>query len=78
MNKKVNRSLHETVTSDTIAFFQKLVNQYYRLHGRSFQWRETYNPYNILVSEIMLQQTQTSRVEKKYPEFISAYPDFGS
>jgi A/G-specific adenine glycosylase len=71
-------ALQTIVTPETIAFFQKLIYQYYRLHGRSFQWRETYDPYNILVSEIMLQQTQTSRVEKKYPEFISRYPDFKS
>ena len=76
MDNKVSRSVHVPVTSETIAFFQKLISQYYRLYGRSFQWRETYDPYNILVSEIMLQQTQTSRVEKKYPEFISVYPDF--
>ncbi|UCE98371.1 MAG: A/G-specific adenine glycosylase [Dehalococcoidia bacterium] len=56
--------------------FQHLVWQYYREHGRSFPWRETTDPYQILVSEIMLQQTQTSRVEKKYYEFLSAFPDF--
>jgi A/G-specific adenine glycosylase len=78
LNKKVEPSVHEHVTPETIAFFQKLINKYFRSHGRSFQWRETYDPYNILVSEIMLQQTQTSRVEKKYPEFISRYPDFES
>ena len=78
MDSKVHPSVCGPVTPETIAFFQKLINQYYRLHGRSFQWRETYDPYNILVSEIMLQQTQTSRVEKKYPEFISVYPDFES
>jgi A/G-specific adenine glycosylase len=78
LDNKVHRSAYPPVTPETIAFFQKLINQYYRLHGRSFQWRDTYDPYNILVSEIMLQQTQTSRVEKKYPEFISMYPDFES
>ncbi len=56
--------------------FQRLVWQYYRKHGRSFPWRETTDPYQILVSEIMLQQTQTSRVEKKYNEFLSVFPDF--
>lgn len=37
-------------------------------------WRETRDPYHILVSEIMLQQTQVDRVAKKYPEFIAAFP----
>jgi A/G-specific adenine glycosylase len=39
-------------------------------------WRETRDPYCILVSEIMLQQTQVSRVEEKYPKFIKAFPNF--
>jgi A/G-specific adenine glycosylase len=39
-------------------------------------WRETKDPYRILVSEIMLQQTQVVRVEEKYPKFIRAFPDF--
>lgn len=37
-------------------------------------WRETRDPYKILISEVMLQQTQVSRVLKKYPEFIEAFP----
>jgi A/G-specific adenine glycosylase len=39
-------------------------------------WRETVDPYCILVSEIMLQQTQVARVEEKYPQFIRAFPNF--
>ena len=39
-------------------------------------WRETVDPYRILVSEIMLQQTQVGRVEEKYPQFIRAFPNF--
>jgi len=37
-------------------------------------WRRTKDPYRILVSEVMLQQTQVSRVSKKYREFLNAYP----
>ncbi len=37
-------------------------------------WRETTNPYEILVSEVMLQQTQVSRVLSKYREFLAAFP----
>jgi A/G-specific adenine glycosylase len=69
---------HEGLTPATIVFFRKLVYRYYRLHGRSFPWRDTTNPYHILVSEIMLQQTPTTRVEKKYGEFIAEFPDFTS
>ena len=41
-------------------------------------WRETDDPYRIFVSEIMLQQTQVSRVEEKYKQFIAAFPDFAT
>jgi A/G-specific adenine glycosylase len=55
--------------------FTKLVKDYYKKSGRySLPWRHTRNPYHILVSEIMLQQTQVSRVISKYEEFISIYP----
>lgn len=50
----------------------------YHDHGRSFPWRETDDPYCILLSEVMLQQTQTGRVLDKYGEFLSLWPDFRS
>jgi A/G-specific adenine glycosylase len=58
--------------------FQKLVWNYYASHGRYFDWRQTTDPYHIVVSEIMLQQTQTSRVEIKFPLFIKRFPSFDS
>jgi A/G-specific adenine glycosylase len=58
--------------------FQGKIYDYYRLHRRDFPWRRTANPYKIVVSEIMLQQTQVERVHDKYLEFISAFPDFDS
>lgn len=51
---------------------------YYRLHKRSFPWRATHDPYRILVSEIMLQQTQTIRVVKKYKKFLKKFPTIRS
>lgn len=54
--------------------FQKIILDYYALHERHFPWRDTSDPYRILVSEIMLQQTQTERVVKKYEEWLRAYP----
>lgn len=56
--------------------FQELIWAYYREHGRRMPWRETTDPYAIVVSEIMLQQTQVSRVLTKYPEFLGRYPNF--
>jgi A/G-specific adenine glycosylase len=62
----------------TIKEFRKIVFDHYRNHGRDLAWRRTTDPYRILVSEIMLQQTQVERVVVKYPEFIAAFPDFAT
>lgn len=56
--------------------FKKTVLDFYRLHGRSLPWRETNEQYCIYVSEMMLQQTQVSRVLEKYPEFLRIFPSF--
>ncbi|MBU0934913.1 MAG: A/G-specific adenine glycosylase [Spirochaetes bacterium] len=47
----------------------------YRSEGRSFPWRETRDPWRILVSEFMLQQTQTVRVLPKYLDWFVQFPD---
>jgi A/G-specific adenine glycosylase len=44
------------------------------VNGRTLPWRETRDPYRILVSEIMLQQTQVDRVLPKYEEWLRRYP----
>ena len=55
--------------------FRNIVWRYYRLHGRhDLQWRKTHDPYRILVSEIMLQQTQVERVIPFYKNFIKKFP----
>ncbi len=59
-----------------ISRFRDRVIEFYREHGRNLPWRNTTDPYRILVSEVMLQQTQVSRVLGKYEEFIDLYPDF--
>ncbi len=56
--------------------FQELVWDYYHKHGRDLLWRhEPFEPYHILLSEIMLQQTQVSRVTQKYQAFLDRFPD---
>ena len=60
--------------SHITASFQKTIRGYYTRQGRSFPWRETMDPYAILVSEVMLQQTQTDRVVSKYAEWIKVFP----
>ena len=47
---------------------------WFRQGGRDLPWRRTRDPYAVLVSEIMLQQTQVDRVRPKYTEFLAAYP----
>lgn len=56
--------------------FRKHVYAFYAGHARRFPWRETTDPYRILVSEFMLQQTQVERVSGKYEEFLSSFPNF--
>ena len=54
--------------------FQRVLLRWYRRHQRPLPWRRTRDPYKILVSEIMLQQTQVDRVIPKYHEFLRRYP----
>ncbi|MFT7506888.1 MAG: A/G-specific adenine glycosylase [Acidimicrobiales bacterium] len=55
--------------------FVKTVWDFYESHGRrSLPWRKTKNPYKILISEIMLQQTQVERVLPKYSAFLKEFP----
>ncbi len=58
--------------------FSKTVWDFYHTKGRhNLPWRQTKDPYRILVSEVMLQQTQVDRVIPKYKEFLRAFPTFG-
>jgi A/G-specific adenine glycosylase len=66
------------VTDREIREFRTRIADWYKDNRRDFPWRETSDPYRITVSEIMLQQTQTGRVLKKYPPFIKRFPDFES
>jgi A/G-specific adenine glycosylase len=54
--------------------FQERLLSWYADNKRDLPWRKTSDPYNILVSEIMLQQTQVERVIPKYEEFLQKYP----
>ena len=58
--------------------FRKKVLGHYARHGRDLPWRKRVTPYRVLVSEIMLQQTQVERVITKYAEFLAVFPDFPS
>ncbi|MFX0104658.1 MAG: A/G-specific adenine glycosylase [Candidatus Hodarchaeota archaeon] len=64
------------LTSDIIKLFQKIIYEYYKNHKRKFPFRENFTPYRVLISEIMLQQTQAARVSGKFVKFITKFPDF--
>src|SRR5882724_930915 len=59
------------------AFTRKLLAWWARA-ARDLPWRRTRDPYRVLVSEFMLQQTQVSRVAEYYPRFLERFPDLGS
>lgn len=54
--------------------FQQFIFHWWKENRRDLPWRRTRNPYHILVSEVMLQQTQVARVLPKYKEFLKAFP----
>lgn len=58
--------------------FHKELLRWYARHRRSLPWRTTRNPYKILVSEIMLQQTQVNRVVEHYKRWLHQFPSFRS
>lgn len=72
------------IDPDTGNTFQNTLRTYYRRHGRhDLPWRVpevdgSFDPYKIMVSEYMLQQTQVSRVIPKYREFLERFPDLRS
>jgi A/G-specific adenine glycosylase len=63
------------MTSKEVKEFRRIVWTYYKKNGRNeLPWRNTKDPYRVLVSEVMLQQTQVPRVIEKYKEFLKKFP----
>jgi len=73
--KKTRAPLAMPPPPDRRRFRHRLL-AWYKRHGRDLPWRKTDDPYHILVSEIMLQQTQVDRVLPKYEEWLVKYPSF--
>jgi A/G-specific adenine glycosylase len=71
-NQRVTRNV--TIPPARRRWFRTRLLAWYRANGRSLPWRETSDPYHILVSEMMLQQTQVDRVLPKYHEWLGKYP----
>jgi len=68
--------LHDLPAPAARQRFRRQLLSWYRKNGRDLPWRKTDDPYHILVSEIMLQQTQVDRVLPKYREWLDKYPSF--
>lgn len=68
------RTRADLAAGDIFRRFRSIIYGYFKRYGRDLPWRRTADPYHILVSEIMLQQTQVARVAQKFPEFITAFP----
>jgi A/G-specific adenine glycosylase len=62
------------VAPERLASVHQALLGWYERVGRDLPWRRTRDPYEILVSEIMLQQTQVDRVIPKYHQFLAAFP----
>jgi len=62
------------IPADRFHWFGRRLRAWYRLNARDLPWRRTRDPYRILVSELMLQQTQVSRVVDYYHRFLERFP----
>ncbi|ABL01079.1 HhH-GPD family protein [Pelobacter propionicus] len=58
----------------TVTAFRRAIYRHFHANPRPMPWRETSDPYHILVSEVMLQQTQVERVKAKYAQFLETFP----
>jgi A/G-specific adenine glycosylase len=68
----------ETIQKLTIQKFQHKIYNFYQSNKRDFVWRKNITPYKVFVSEVMLQQTQTSRVVMKFDQWMARFPDLQS
>jgi A/G-specific adenine glycosylase len=67
-----------SVPPETLATVRGALLEWFAGHGRSLPWRHTRDPYQIMVSEIMLQQTQVDRVIPKYQAFLGLFPNLAA
>lgn len=67
-------SASSSANADQIARIQQHLIAWFEANGRDLPWRRTRDPYRVLVSEIMLQQTQVDRVKPKYAAFLEQFP----
>jgi A/G-specific adenine glycosylase len=66
------------ISPEDAALFRRSIIRWFKHHGRDLPWRRTSDPYAILVSEFMLQQTQVATVIPYYRRWLRRFPDFAS
>ncbi len=76
MKRTKKLSADAIIDRERIAIFQSIIWNFYNEQGRQFPWRQKYDPYRVVVSEIMLQQTQTHRVVAKFEQFLDTFSNF--
>src|SRR6266702_8807355 len=74
----VERLLKIDISQKNGRAFRRSLLRWYRQHGRDLPWRRTRDPYAILVSEFMLQQTQVATVLSYYNKWLRRFPDFAT
>jgi A/G-specific adenine glycosylase len=78
----MTRRTHADIARDLVASLDRAavrrqmtrLRRWFRTHGRDLPWRRTRDPYHVLVSELMLQQTQVSRVIDYYERWLQRFP----
>jgi A/G-specific adenine glycosylase len=72
------KSIAPHALAPTLGPFRRKLLAWYDRSARDLPWRRTRDPYHVLVSEVMLQQTQVTRVREFYPRFLKQFPDLGA
>lgn len=76
MPRQLSRTVR--VPDDVRRRFGRQLRRWFRANGRDLPWRRTRDPYRVLVSELMLQQTQVARVLERYDDFLREFPTLAS
>ncbi len=64
----------DLIPENTQQWLRRRVLAWFRTNGRDFPWRETDDPYRVLIAELLLQRTRADLVERLYDRFLAAYP----
>lgn len=68
----------DVISDSRIQYMRDAVLKWAKKNGRSYPWRDTMDPYGILIAEIMLRRTRANQVQQVYVEFMKRYPSIES